>query len=463
MEVVQEFDKLINELAFERVGKGRAKLEAPALGVGSAFGQQPAWSQLQEYVERGLITPTSVLMSSVSLPKQPAAGSTFFSASASTGGDYPLPAKRENGFVVQSAYFDACPNCRSTDVSSNRVRGFSRCEKCFYTVDPTNRPSRKEIEVTKAAQAGQYVGTKALPHAMQSAMTHNAKILAGGGAQTQMMYEMFHACQTNDIKKINELLNLGIDVNCSDFDTGATPLHWACAKSQQHAIRLLVERGANVNAQNKRGMTPLHSLIINRIEPLAFWLIRKGADIMLTDVEGQAPVDLALPWTQAEMKQIFAEVRAGRNEIVDPVCRVIPAEKRPETLPTKAEPTSVVEREVMKIFLKNDAYKSLIVTSETTGKDICEQMAEKLNLGRDFAKYFDVTERVKRGDQYMERRLDGRANLFELKSKWPLIFGDSGNETSLHCRFIINVKRGSATHVQEKFREAVYGGVNHSV
>jgi len=278
-----------------------------------------------------------------------------------------------------------------------------------------------------------------------------------------MMYEMFHACQTNDIKKINELLNLGIDVNCSDFDTGATPLHWACAKSQQHAIRLLVERGANVNAQNKRGMTPLHSLIINRIEPLAFWLIRKGADIMLTDVEGQAPVDLALPWTQAEMKQIFAEVRAGRNEIVDPVCRVIPAEKRPETLPTKAEPTSVVEREVMKIFLKNDAYKSLIVTSETTGKDICEQMAEKLNLGRDFAKYFDVTERVKRGDQYMERRLDGRANLFELKSKWPLIFGDSGNETSLHCRFIINVKRGSATHVQEKFREAVYGGVNHSV
>lgn len=58
--------------------------------------------------------------------------------------------------------------------------------------------------------------------------------------------------------------------------TGSTPLHWACAKSQQHAIRLLVERGANINAQNKRGVTPLHSLILNRIEPLAFWLIRKG-------------------------------------------------------------------------------------------------------------------------------------------------------------------------------------------
>jgi hypothetical protein len=55
----------------------------------------------------------------------------------------------------------------------------------------------------------------------------------------------------------------------------------------------------------------------------------------------------------------------------------------------------------MKIFLKNEAYKSLIVTSDTTAKQICDQMAEKLNLGRDFGKNFDVTERVKRGEQYM--------------------------------------------------------------
>jgi len=93
---------------------------------------------------------------------------------------------------------------------------------------------------------------------------------------------------------------------------------------------------------------------------------------------------------------------AMTQEIVDPVCRVIPAEKRPETLPTKAEPTSVVERvfqhltspfgtplaltivycgpqqEVMKIFLKNDAYKSLIVTSETTGKDVSVPVSNPL-------------------------------------------------------------------------------------
>jgi hypothetical protein len=131
------------------------------------------------------------------------------------------------------------------------------------------------------------------------------------------------------------------------------------------------------------------------------------------------------------------------TETNDPAPRVIPAEKRPETLPVKPEPVSVVERvlphatftpppgalqkitsplpclscvcrvscvvcrvscdeqEVMKIFLKNEAYKSLVVTSDTTAKQICDQMAEKLNLGKDFGKNFDVTERVKRGEQYM--------------------------------------------------------------
>ncbi len=39
-------------------------------------------------------------------------------------------------------------------------------------------------------------------------------------AQTKFQYELFHACQTNDIKKITSLLDMGVDVNSVDFDTG---------------------------------------------------------------------------------------------------------------------------------------------------------------------------------------------------------------------------------------------------
>jgi len=111
----------------------------------------------------------------------------------------------------------------------------------------------------------------------------------------------------------------------------------------------------------------------------------------------------------------------------------------------------------MKIFLKSDAYKSLIITSQTSAKDVSDMMAEKLNLGPDFAKYFEVIERVKKGEQYFERKLDSEANLFQLRSKWPIIFGTSGNETQLHCRFIINIKAGTPGNYQTKFKEAVYG------
>jgi hypothetical protein len=44
------------------------------MGVGSAFGRQPSWSQMRERIRMGLITPSSVLMSSVSLPSSTAAG-----------------------------------------------------------------------------------------------------------------------------------------------------------------------------------------------------------------------------------------------------------------------------------------------------------------------------------------------------------------------------------------------------
>jgi len=200
----------------------------------------------------------------------------------------------------------------------------------------------------------------------------------------------------------------------------------------------------------------LHSLIINRIEPLAFWLIKKGADITITDNEGHTPVDLALPWTQREMEELFAKVRAGAlEEEPQPVQQAQPQQRyqQPAAVPIEEQP---LQREVMKIFLKSDAYKSLIITNQTTAQDVANLMAEKLNLGPEIAKFFDVTERVKKGEQYLERKLDPSANLFQLKAKWPLIFGTTGNETQLHCRFIVNVKPGTPANYQSKFRSAVY-------
>ncbi len=52
-------------------------------------------------------------------------------------------------------------------------------------------------------------------------------------------------------------------------DVGNTPLMVACQAGQRQAIFFLVEKGANVNAQNIYGATPLHELIKNKRENLA--------------------------------------------------------------------------------------------------------------------------------------------------------------------------------------------------
>jgi len=362
------------------------------------------------------------------------------------GADYKRP-------IISTQFFEACPRCHSKDVSTNKGKGYSLCEVCGFAVDPTNRISARQRQANLQPVSQSTRDKLALLQVTH--IHHNQRMLQ---ENDQANWELFHACQHNDIKTIKRLLDLGYEINAVDTDTGSTPLHWACSKSQQHAIRFLVERGANINAQNRRGFTPLHSLIINRVEPLAFWLIKKGADIRITNNEGHTPVDLALPWTQKEMEELYLKVKAGQISMAgDQTPHVVKQSLRMDAGNAQGGQS---DKEVMKVFLKNDAYKSMIVGPNSTANDLCDQMAEKLSLGPDFSRNFEVFERVKNGDQYVERRIPPTANVFALKTKWPLIFGKSGNETHLHCRFIVHTKTGSSQDAQLKFRTAVYGATS---
>ncbi len=112
----------------------------------------------------------------------------------------------------------------------------------------------------------------------------------------------------------------------------------ACQAGQRQAMFYLVEQGADVNAQNMYGSTPLHELIKNKRENLAICktlsflfertsffsllqcncveavllrghrtgLIKHGADIYLEDKRTYSPFDLALPWFQKDMKKVRA-------------------------------------------------------------------------------------------------------------------------------------------------------------
>ncbi|MCJ1250247.1 hypothetical protein MMC30_007473 [Trapelia coarctata] len=92
---------------------------------------------------------------------------------------------------------------------------------------------------------------------------------------------------------IRLLLDKGADIQAQD-KRGQTPLHSAVYEKNKAVIRLLLDKGADVDAQDKRGQTPLYSAVYGNNEVVIRLLLDKGADIHAQDGGGQAPLHLAV-------------------------------------------------------------------------------------------------------------------------------------------------------------------------
>ena len=95
------------------------------------------------------------------------------------------------------------------------------------------------------------------------------------------------------------------DVNASSIDPahrGATPLHLAAAKGRMHNVLALIELGADVNARDDAGNTPLHAAVaglgskkkeFKDHEDVVRTLLQKGADARAENEEKKTAHDVA--------------------------------------------------------------------------------------------------------------------------------------------------------------------------
>lgn len=99
---------------------------------------------------------------------------------------------------------------------------------------------------------------------------------------------LHRAVQSGEIDIVRLLVSKGADVNAVG-PIGKTPLHLATEFRQQAVVEYLIAHGANINAQNIEGNTPLHSATfpLNRVpKSIAEFLIAKGADVTIKNNAG---------------------------------------------------------------------------------------------------------------------------------------------------------------------------------
>jgi len=93
-------------------------------------------------------------------------------------------------------------------------------------------------------------------------------------------------------KRARMLVRAGADPNARD-EVGRTPLHAASRINNPYLIRVLLDAGADPNARSWWCGTPLHEAASRDQSKVVRLLLDAGADVSVRDRHGETPLDAA--------------------------------------------------------------------------------------------------------------------------------------------------------------------------
>ncbi|PBD16151.1 ankyrin repeat domain-containing protein [Wolbachia endosymbiont of Drosophila subpulchrella] len=124
--------------------------------------------------------------------------------------------------------------------------------------------------------------------------------------------ELLKAAGSGDIQEVNSLINKGANVNATDQD-GKTPLHWAAVKGHEEVVEALLKvNGINVNATDQGGKTPLHLAARDNNKEIVEALLKvNGINVNAQDKDDSTP----LHWAAVKGHEEVVEALLGKHGI----------------------------------------------------------------------------------------------------------------------------------------------------
>ena len=106
-------------------------------------------------------------------------------------------------------------------------------------------------------------------------LTTIAAVLLVGCGNPEADRALIQAARTGNHEAVKQHLASGADVNATDR-IGRTPLHFASSVGDKKFVEFLITKGADLNAKDQNGRTPLDRTIFHKHSKIADLLRKHG-------------------------------------------------------------------------------------------------------------------------------------------------------------------------------------------
>jgi ankyrin repeat protein len=133
------------------------------------------------------------------------------------------------------------------------------------------------------------------------------------GENTNEMTALHLAAATGHVEAIKVLVQLGADIEANtavagDGGGGDTPLHLAVNNGRMESIQMLVQLGANKEAKTAPGGTPMHVAALTGHVEVIKLLAQLGVQIDEQTHQGETPHRLTVRWGKPQAARLFGEL-----------------------------------------------------------------------------------------------------------------------------------------------------------